>query len=201
VPKAGSGRIIVAAILAILVYGMISPMLGTLLPGFHLTPEQSGNVAFAQALGLMISSLFAGPLVDARGKKTALLLGLSLASLALFLLPASGGYQATMALMFLLGLGGGTSVTGANALVGDVNESRRASMLNLLNMFFGVGGLLTPLIMARLVEGNAVVLCYLVAGLTGLTLLVHAATSMPAPSGERGFRFSEIGVVLECPAR
>ncbi len=198
--KVASGRIILAAILATLVYGMISPMLGTLLPGFKLTPEHSGNVAFAQALGLMISSVVAGPLIDSRGKKTALLLGLALASAALFLLPAGGGYLLTAALMFLLGLGGGMIVTGANALAGDVNEARRASTLNLLNVFFGVGGLLTPLIMGRLLSGNAVALCYIVAGLTGVTLLVHAATSIPAPSGERGFKFSEIGVVLGTPA-
>ncbi len=198
--KTASGRIILAAILAILVYGMISPMLGTLLPGFGLSPEQSGNVAFAQALGLMISSIFAGPLVDSRGKKSALLVGLALASLALLLLPAFGGYRATAGLMFLLGLGGGTIVTGANALAGDVNESRRASTLNLLNMFFGLGGLLTPLIMGRLLGGNAVALCYIVAGLTGVTLLVHAATSMPGPSGERGFKVSEIGAVVASPA-
>jgi fucose permease len=195
-PAARSGRLILAAILAILVYGMIASMLGTLLPGFRLTPDQSGNVALAQALGLIIASVSVGPLIDSRGKKTALLLGLGLAVVALFLLPNSGGYSSTMALMFLLGLGGGVIVTGANALAGDVNEAQRASTLNLLNVFFGLGGLLTPLIAGRLLSGNAVTLCYLVAGLTGLTLLVHVATAMPAPSGERGFKFSEVGVVL-----
>jgi len=195
-----TGRIILAAILAILVYGMISPMLGTLLPSFSLTPEQSGNVAFAQALGLMIASVLVGPLIDVKGKKTALLLGLAMAAAALFMLPIFRSYTATVWLMFLLGLGGGIIVTGANALAGDVNEARRASTLNLLNVFFGVGGLLTPLIAGRLLAGNAVSLCYLVAGLTGFTLLVHVATKMPAPSGERGFKFSEIGVVLSSPA-
>ncbi len=72
-----SGRIILAAILAILVYGMIAATLGTLLPSFNLTPEQSGNVAFAQALGLIIASVSVGPLIDSKGKKTGLLLGLA----------------------------------------------------------------------------------------------------------------------------
>jgi fucose permease len=195
-PSARSGWIILAAILAILAYGMIASMLGTLLPGFHLTPAESGNVAFAQALGLIIASVSVGPLIDRKGKKPALLMGLGMAVVALFLLPGSGGYLSKMVLMFLLGLGGGIIVTGANALAGDVNEARRASTLNLLNVFFGLGGLLTPLIAGKLLAGNAVTLCYLVAALTGLTLLVHAATAMPAPGGERGFRFSEVGVVL-----
>lgn len=195
-----SGRLILAAILAILVYGMIAAMLGTLLPSFKLTPAESGNVAFAQALGLIIASISVGPLIDSKGKKTGLLLGLSLAVVALFLLPTSASYTSTMGLMFLLGLGGGIIVTGANALAGDVNEARRASTLNLLNLFFGLGGLLTPLIASSLFSGNAVGLCYLVAALTGVTLLVFTATSIPAPSGERGFKFSEIGVVVGSPA-
>ncbi len=199
--KISSGRLIVAAILAILVYGMIASMLGTLLPSFQLTPEQGGNVALAQALGLIIASVAVGPLIDSKGKKVALLLGLAMAVAALALLPSSGGRpEMTMYLMFLLGLGGGAIVTGANALAGDVNEARRASTLNLLNLFFGLGGLLTPLIAGRLLSGDAASLCYLVAALTGLTLLVLTATGMPAPTGERGFKFSEVGVIVGSPA-
>jgi fucose permease len=190
-----------AAILAILVYGMVSPLLGTLLPGFNLTPEQSANIAFAQSLGLIIASVAVGPLIDSRGKKLALLLGLGMAVVALALLPASGGPQAKMWLMFLLGLGGGAIVTGANALAGDVDESRRAVAMNLSNVFFGVGGLLTPYIASLLpAESAAVYLCYGVVALIGVTLLVHAATAMPAPSGERGFKFSEVGTVLGSPS-
>ena len=199
-PTVKSGRLILAAILAILVYGMVAAMLGTLLPSFNLTPEQSGNVAFAQALGLIIASVSVGPLIDSKGKKTGLILGLALAVVALFLLPSAGSYTSTMALMFLLGLGGGIIVTGANALASDVNEEKRASTLNLLNLFFGLGGLLTPLIASRLLSGNAAALCYLVAALTGVTLLVHAVTTMPSPTGERGFKLSEVGVIIGNPA-
>jgi len=199
-PSVKSGRLIVAAILAILVYGMIAAMLGTLLPGFNLTPEQSGNVALAQALGLIIASVSVGPLIDNKGKKVGLLLGLFLVVCALFPLPVVRSYQAIMGLMFLLGLGGGIIVTAANALVSDINVARRASTLNLLNLFFGLGGLLTPLIAGNFLAGNAVGMCYLVAGLTAVTLLVHIGTAMPAPSGERGFKFSEIGSVVGHPA-
>src|SRR5579863_183443 len=54
------GRLIVAAILAIFVYGVIAAMLGTIMPSFTLTPEQKGNVALAQALGLVIASISVG---------------------------------------------------------------------------------------------------------------------------------------------
>ena len=74
--------LILAAVLAIFVYGMIAAMLGTILPGlserFHLTPKQNGSIAFAQALGLMIASVGVGPLIDNEGKKLGLVLGLVL---------------------------------------------------------------------------------------------------------------------------
>ena len=88
--------LILAAILAIFVYGMIAAMLGTILPDlsrqFQLTPDQNGTIAFAQALGLIIASVSVGPLIDTRGKKVGLVLGLGLSTVALFLLPQSSGF-------------------------------------------------------------------------------------------------------------
>jgi fucose permease len=203
-PSISRGRLIPAAILAILVYGMIAAMLGTILPklsdDFHLTAEQNGVIAFAQALGLIIASLSVGPLIDNKGKKTGLLLGLTLIAAALFLLPNSSSYAMIIACIFLLGLGGGIIVTGANALVSDISEEKRASVLNLLNLFFGLGGLLTPFIAANLLQGNTIALCYLTAALTVVTLVVHATTAMPPPSGERGFKASEASQLLARPA-
>src|ERR1700675_4232883 len=135
--------LILAAIFAILIYGMIAAMLGTILPElserFHLTPSQNGAIASAQALGLVLASVAVGPLLDIEGKKIGLVLGLALISIALFALPRSRGFRSIMLLLFLLGVGGGILVTGANALVSDVSESHRATALNLVNLFFGLG--------------------------------------------------------------
>jgi fucose permease len=101
--------------------------------------------------------------------------------------------------MLLMGVGGGIVVTGANTLVSDISEERRASTLNLLNLFFGLGGLLTPLIGGYFLSGNTIALCYLAAILTTATLILHATTPMPPPTGERGFKASEAGEVLSRP--
>ena len=196
--------LILAAILAIFVYGMIAAMLGTILPDlstrFGLTPKQNGTIASLQALGLIIASVGVGPLIDNEGKKAGLVLGLALVTVALFLLPRSAGFGSVVFYMFLLGLGGGIIVTGANALASDVSESSRATTLNLLNLFFGLGGLATPFISANLLKRNSTRLCYLVATLAAATLIVHIATPMPAPAGGAGFVFSGIGAVLGKPA-
>jgi len=195
--------LIVAAILAILVYGMIAAMLGTILPDlsarFNLTPKQNGSIAFAQAMGLIIASLAVGPLIDLQGKKVGLVLGLAIITIALFALPKSNGYGQIVMYIFLLGLGGGIIVTAGNALASDVSEDRRAMTLNLLNLFFGLGGLLTPLISANLLSRNSIKLCYTVAVLSAITLCVHILTPMPAPSGTVNFQVGEIGAVLGKP--
>jgi len=199
-PNVKVGRLVLAAILAIFVYGVIAAMLGTIMPSFTLTPEQKGNVALAQALGLVIASISVGPLIDARGKKTALVLGLALITLSLFALPSVGGYGLIALLFFLMGVGGGIIVTAANALVSDIGENRRAPVLNLLNLFFGLGGLLTPFIAANLLSDDTVKILYFAAVLAAITFLAQVTTAMPAPSGESGFKFREVGLVLGRPS-
>jgi fucose permease len=195
--------LIFAAVLAIFVYGMIAAMLGTILPDlsdrFQLTPTQNGTIAFVQALGLIIASVGVGPLLDTQGDKIGLMLGLALIAIALFALPRSPGFRSILVLLFLLGVGGGIVVTGANALVSGVSEAHRAIALNLVNLFFGLGGLTTPFISANLFKRNWVRLCYTVASLTLVTLIFQAIPAMPAPSGAARFVLADAGPILGRP--
>jgi MFS transporter, FHS family, glucose/mannose:H+ symporter len=195
--------LIFASIVAIFVYGMIAAMLGTILPNlsdrFRLTPTQNGTIAFAQALGLIIASVGVGPLLDNEGKKLGLILGLALIAIPLYALPRSSGFRSILFLLFLLGVGGGIVVTGANALVSDIGEAHRATALNLVNLFFGLGGLATPFISANLFKSNWVRLCYTVASLTVVALAIQAFTGMPAPTGASGFLLADAGPVLGRP--
>jgi fucose permease len=195
--------LIFAAILATYIYGMIAAMLGTILPElsnrFQLTPRQNGTIALAQAIGLIIASLAVGPLLDDEGKKAGLILGLALISFALFALPRSSGFRGIVVLLFVLGVGGGILVTGANALVSDVGEAHRATALNMVNLFFGLGGLTTPFVSAHLFARNWVRLCYCVAFLSVITLGVQAVTHMPPPAGAGRFILADAGAVLGRP--
>jgi len=195
-----SSRIVFAAILAIFVYGVIAAMLGVLLASFNLTPEQNGNIALAQAIGMIIASLSAGPIIDSKGKKLALVVSLGLIAVSLFLLRSSTGYEQQMLWVFTLGLGGGILVTAANALAGDVNEERRSSTLNFLNLFFGLGGMATPLIAANVVNNDPQMLCLLAAVLAAVTFVVHFTTPMPGPKGGAGGGGVAMGELLSKPA-
>jgi fucose permease len=195
--------LIFAAVLAIFIYGMIAAMLGTILPDlshrFHLTPKQNGTIALAQALGLMIASLAVGPLLDTEGDKIGLILGLVFIALALYALPRVSGFAGIIVLLFLLGIGGGIVVTGANALASAASPLHRATALNLVNLFFGLGGLATPFISANLFQRKWVSLCYTIATLTVVALAVQAVTHMPAPTGTSGFLLAQAGPLLGHP--
>lgn len=192
--------LILAASLAILVYGLIAPLLGALLPTYtNLTGDQRGEIAMIQALGLVISSLSAGPLIDKRGNKMALLIGLVLVTIAAFATPnAAGGFGSLVIVYFILGLGGGIVVTGANALVGAVEPTRRGAALNFLNLFFGLGGIITTYAASHFF--TPATLCYSIATLTIIALVVNIATKMPGPSRAAGFQISDVPALLGTPA-
>ncbi|HLW76221.1 MAG TPA: MFS transporter, partial [Bryobacteraceae bacterium] len=57
-----------------------------------------------------------------------------------------------------------------------------------------------PFISANFLKRDSVRLCYLVAALTAVTLVLNIATAMPQPAGQSSFVFSDIGSVLGKPA-
>ena len=184
--------LILAACFAIFVYGLIAAFLGTALPDlskqFDLTPSQNGTIAFAQAIGLMLASLGTGPLIDFQGYKIALVLWTLLILAALLPLPRSRGFGDVVLLMFLMGMGGGISVTGANSLASDAGFEHRAVAITLANLFFGLGGLITPFLTANLFRGISRRMGYTIVAIAVVSLAIQFFTPMPRPSG--GVRIS-----------
>ncbi len=189
-----------AASLAFLVYGMVASTWGTLNPTLGFNDAQNGMIAFAQAMGLAIASICVGPLIDRNGKKLSMVTGLALICASLAYLPTAGrSYTAAIVTLGALGFGCGVLVPAANGLASDANPSRRGAMLNRLNLFFALGGLLTPWIAANAMRGNAAGMCYLGAGLGAVALTVNIVTPMPAPASEQSFKWPEIGLVTGRP--
>jgi fucose permease len=181
-----------AAVLAVFVYGLNSALLGALLPSYSLSAGQQGNLGLANALGLVIASLSGGPLVDFQGKKIAIVLGLSLVCAGLVWAPNADGYFGLLGAYFTLGMGGGIVTTGANSLVGDMTPERRASALNFLNLFFGLGGIVTTYAASYLFK--AAMLCYGIAALAALAVLTNAVARVE--KGEAEFRLNEVPALL-----
>ena len=196
--------LIFAAILAIFVYGMIAAMLGTILPDlserFKLTPTQNGTIAFAQALGLMIAcSPWARCSIPKATRSASCWASRSIAAALIGSGPVWRGFGSIVVLLFPIGVGGGIVVTGANALTSGVSETHRATALNLVNLFFGLGGLATPFIVANLYHRNWARLCNSIVVLTALTAIVEMSAAMPAPAPGSGFVLTQAGPILGRP--
>lgn len=194
--------LLIADILGILTYGMIAAMLGTILPElskkFNLSPAQNGKIGMMQAIGLMIGGFFAGPLMDLNGKKLGMLLSLSLITIALIGLKGAKGYGSISGMMLLLGTGGGALVTSAFAVAADIQVSwlQGAAVFNAVNLFFGLGGLLTPLVAARIFQNNASRLLIFAATIAVLALAVNGVTSMAPASGKVAFQADSVSTLI-----
>jgi len=175
-----------AATLAVFAYGLNSALLGALLPTYPLTPGQRGYVGLANALGLMLASMPAGRLIDSKGNKPALLLGLGLIFAGLSSASHANQYLSLLLTYLTLGLGGGIVTTGANALVSSIAPHRRGEALNFLNLFFGLGGIVTTFAASYIL--TALQLCYAIASIAALAWSVNALVVMPPASGRAASR-------------
>ncbi len=197
--------LLIADILGIFTYGMIAAMLGTILPElsrrFQLTPSQNGKIGMMQALGLMFGGFFAGPLLDLQGKKVGMLLSLALIGLALMGLRAAKGYVPIASAMFVLGTGGGALVTSAFAVANDIQVSwlQGAAVFNAVNLFFGLGGLVTPLIAARLFRNDVPKLLLFAMTVALVALAFNALTEMAPPSGKVSFQAEQVSSLITSP--
>ncbi|MEI9975129.1 MAG: MFS transporter [Ignavibacteriota bacterium] len=84
-------------------------------------------------------------------------------------------------------------VTAANALINGPSES------NLLNLFFGLGGMVTPFISANLLKGDIVKLCYAAGFFAMIALAVQVIAPIPPPTGATSFVLSDVGALLGQP--
>ncbi len=160
---------------------MEATLLGTILPELSrtLTPGQSGTLASVQSIGLMAASLGAGPVLDRAGRKAGVLTGLTLVVAALLLLPHAATYHLLIVVLALLGLGGGVISTSTNTLASDLGGTNQAQMMNLLNCFFGLGGLATPALGAFLPTST---LALLITGIAIGTMALHATIPHARPA-------------------
>jgi MFS family permease len=188
-----------AAAAGMFTFGMVIAMLGTLfgLPAVRerLSLDFAGQGALLGTLsmGLLVSSVIAGPLLHRLGSKTVLCVAslLVAGSLAGFALVRSFGPAAAAAA--LLGAGGSWLNVGTNALVADVFPEERGRWLNLLGVFFGIGALFVPFLVSLAFDSLSVpgtmIVC---AGVAAVTLALSAAPRFPAPHRDAPFSVVEM---------
>jgi FHS family glucose/mannose:H+ symporter-like MFS transporter len=135
--------------------GMLLAFPGAILPawGYHIRFEYSvvGNYFLAISLGILASVKLASMLRDRRGIRMVLLAGGGLACaaflwLAMALPPAHWGWR--MAGMAIIGVGAGTLASAAFHCIAPSYQHNPAAAINLAGAMFGLGCLVTALLIA-----------------------------------------------------
>ncbi len=163
-------------------FAMTTDSVGIIIPEviktFQLSLTAAGTFQYATMAGIAFAGLLLGQLADRFGRRRTIVVGLDAVCRRLF--PA--GRRQTRFLFFavLLGLSGlaiGVFKTGALALIGDISTStaQHTSIMNTAEGFFGVGAIIGPAILARLLAaGLSWKWLYVIAGTICVVLIVLA---------------------------
>ena len=165
-----------------MMFAMTTDSVGIIIPEiirtFHLSLTAAGSFQYATMSGIALAGFLLGHLADRLGRKPTIIAGLTLFAAASYLFIAGNSFWYFCALMALSGAAIGIFKTAALALIGDIVTSTRehTSIMNTVEGFFGVGSILGPAILARLlIRGISWQWLYVIAGTMCVLLIVTAA--------------------------
>ena len=186
-------------------FGVMTSFLGATLPelstrlGFDLA---RGGALFSFLYFPQIPMVFlAGPLIDRFGKKPILAGGFLLCAAALVGIAYAPTYAVLAALIIALGLGGTSAMSASNTLIPDLYPENPSSALNLGGVFFGVGAIFFPWLVALMaVRLGLVHTLWLITLLVAGVALVAVLQTFPPASSGGGFNWSEARRLAGDPA-
>ncbi len=196
--------IFVCACLGMLTFGIVLTVLGAVLPSvitrFGIDKVQAGSLFLLMTFAILAASLVFGPLADRYGYKGMLLVATALIALGLEGIAFAGSMSVLRIAIVLIGFGGGIINGGTNALVADISSEEKGANLNLLGVFFGIGAVGVPFILATLGESfpQSTVIAA-VGALVLIPLLAIAMTEFPAPKQAQGFPIAAAGKLVRDP--
>jgi len=174
-----------------------------LMSALGIDAGQFGSLVMGLFLTCCFVQLFIGPLVDKYGYKSIAIFGFALTGLSMFVLAFTSTFPVALIACILMGFGAMALNTVGNTLIPVVlfegKDPARAS--NFGNGFFGLGYVLTPLLIVFILK--TMNLCYstalIIIGILSLIFLVFAFTTS-FPQIPVGFKFSKAFKILLKPA-
>jgi FHS family glucose/mannose:H+ symporter-like MFS transporter len=129
--------------------GIAATMLGPILPVFiarwKLSDSQAGFFFTTQFAGSLIGVGLSSVLQATRGYRQALMLGFLLMAAGVAGLTANSHYAALLATA-ACGCGFGVAIPATNLCVAEISGARRSSSLTLVNMAWGAGAIVCPIL-------------------------------------------------------
>jgi fucose permease len=185
-------------------YAIIVFALGILLPAltlkFQLTDTEKGFLFLIQNLAIFFPILISGPILDRFGRKPVLVAGALFMAIAVVGIGHVPTYSGLLALLFLLGLGGGCTNIGNNTLISDLYPDNPGRALNWVNVAFGAGAIGIPLLYALLADHLGIPLFMSLLGLIpAIPFLIFALASFPVLEHLQKFDPRRVFQVLTSP--
>lgn len=158
----------VSVFAGILLFGISMVMIGSVLPilkvRLGLSDIVAGGLFSILPFGLLIGSIYFGPVSDKYGYRWVL------ATASLFLAIGFAGIAHAQSLwllrvcILLFGIGGGVINGATSALISDMSsDNKKIANLNLLGMFFGLGAFCMPIVLSMLNQSDYVTVINIVA--------------------------------------
>lgn len=195
-----------SAAAGIAIYGIAFAVLGTVLglpqmqARLQIDTAQKGTIFLLLYAGVFVSNAIIGAFLEAFGNRIILAASAVLVAISLLWFSALTSFAGAACAAVILGFGGGSLNVSVNALVSEIYPSRRASMLNLLGTFFGVGALSVPLAAATLLTHISISHLFMVtAALPAATVVLYLSLSFPAQQVKRGLPLLDAVRVLRLP--
>jgi fucose permease len=173
-------------------FAMTTDSVGIIIPvivkTFHLSLTAAGTFQYATMAGIALAGFLLGHLADKYGRKSTIVLGLTLFAAASYLFLAGTSFLFFSVLMAFSGIAIGIFKTGALALIGDISRStaEHTSIMNTVEGFFGVGSIVGPALLSQLLNrGVSWQWLYAIAG-SMCVLLILTALSVRYPTRVSG---------------
>ncbi len=186
--KGGRGAVAAMCCAALFLFAVYLGAIGVFLPvlgqTFGLGPAVQGRVFPANFGGFIVGVLLCGYLSDRLGRKRVLMGAMGLFALALGLAGQAHSFGELLVAFALIGAGGGAMETVSSALAADLFPERRAAILNTIQVAFGAGAVVSPLLAHRLlVAGTDWHALFFAAALANFVLLA-VLSALPVPKTE-----------------
>jgi fucose permease len=168
-----------------LVVASIGPALPALAHQTDRTLAQLGTLFIAMFGGGLLAQTLSGPISDRFGRRVVLVTASAMFGGAALAMSFSTRLSIVLVFATLLGIGyGGTSLS-VNVLSSELTPHRRASTLNLVNVFFGAGAIAGPLFAGLALEWWGTPLPALQTGAVMALLIAPAAALVALPTSHR----------------
>jgi fucose permease len=197
-PPFSNQRLVRAAQLAFLPTGILTTLLGPMLPlliaRWALNDRQAGNLFLVQFLAAVVGVQLSGLLLSRLGFRPAFLLGLLLMACGTATLYVGSLWLGVFSIA-MYGLGLGLIIPTDNLLIAEISSGSRTSAVSLLNFFWGVGAVFCSLMVAWTAAHGLLpfFLGSVAVFLVSLALMVRALPFPPAATiSDRGPHWKEL---------